>query len=202
LEAALTQTMVSTGVSPTPCYRDFVPIDVDTVPFDNSNSKKEGVSRTYKGYDGYTPILAYIGAEGYALGGELRNGSQHSQKGTPVFLKKTIKSARKVTDAPLLLRMDSGFDSEENICLCYASATRTDFIIKRNLRREDKSVWLALAMDETEEADIHMPREGKAVYTGSTYRFVKNIEVRIVYEVTPCVPSMPMDSTCWNRTWT
>ena len=31
---------------------------------DNSKSGKEGVSRTYKVYDGYAPMMAYIGTEG------------------------------------------------------------------------------------------------------------------------------------------
>ena len=39
---------------------------------DNSNSNKEGVSRTYKGFDGYAPMMAYIGTEGYAINFELR----------------------------------------------------------------------------------------------------------------------------------
>ena len=31
----------------------LVPVDIDVTPMDNSKSKKEGVSRTYKGFDGY-----------------------------------------------------------------------------------------------------------------------------------------------------
>lgn len=34
----------------------YAPLDLDVSPFDNSNTKKEGVSRTYKGCDGYAPI--------------------------------------------------------------------------------------------------------------------------------------------------
>lgn len=30
-------------------------------PFDNSQSKKEGVSCTYKGVNGYAPMAAYLG---------------------------------------------------------------------------------------------------------------------------------------------
>ncbi len=30
----------------------LVPVDIDVTPMDNSKSKKEGVSRTYKGFDG------------------------------------------------------------------------------------------------------------------------------------------------------
>ena len=43
------------------CLRNMVPIDIDVSPFDNSKTKKVGVSRTYKGFDGYAPIFAYIG---------------------------------------------------------------------------------------------------------------------------------------------
>ena len=37
-----------------------VPLDCDVFPMDNSQTKKEGVSRTYKGSDGYAPIAAYL----------------------------------------------------------------------------------------------------------------------------------------------
>jgi hypothetical protein len=39
----------------------YLPLDIDTTTMDNSKSKKEGVSRTYQGYDGYHPIIAYTG---------------------------------------------------------------------------------------------------------------------------------------------
>ena len=55
----------------------LVPVDIDVTPMDNSKSKKEGVSRTYKGGDGYAPMMAYIGTEGYAINFELREGKQH-----------------------------------------------------------------------------------------------------------------------------
>ena len=45
---------------------------------DNSDTKKEDVSRTYQGVDGYTPIAAYLGNEGWSIGLELRAGSQHT----------------------------------------------------------------------------------------------------------------------------
>ena len=44
--------------------QEFVPLDIDVSPFDNSKTHKEGVSRTYKGSDGYAPIFAYLGHEG------------------------------------------------------------------------------------------------------------------------------------------
>ena len=69
------------GAPVTPCYRDHAALDVDVSPFDNSGTKKEGVSLTYKKFDGYAPIFAYLGEEGYCLGASLREGSQHCQKG-------------------------------------------------------------------------------------------------------------------------
>ena len=39
--------------------RGFVPLDIDTTPMDNSGSHREGVSYTYKGFDGFHPLLAY-----------------------------------------------------------------------------------------------------------------------------------------------
>ena len=51
----------------------LVPVDIDVTPMDNSKSKKEGVSRTsYKGFDVYAPMMAYIGTEWYAINFELR----------------------------------------------------------------------------------------------------------------------------------
>ena len=68
--------------------RHYLPIDIDTTAMDNSKTKKEGVSRTYQGYDGYHPIIAYVGKEGYMLDCELRPGSQHCQKGTVEFIER------------------------------------------------------------------------------------------------------------------
>ena len=48
------------AVAPTGLPTGEVPLDIDVTPFDNSKTRKEGVSRTYKGFDGYAPIMAYI----------------------------------------------------------------------------------------------------------------------------------------------
>ena len=68
--------LISNKIQPTALPNGFVPVDIDVTPMDNSKSKKEGVSRTYKGFDGYAPIMAYIGTEGYAINFELREGKQ------------------------------------------------------------------------------------------------------------------------------
>jgi hypothetical protein len=93
-----------TGVMLTPCHKDMIPLDIDVSPFDNSKTHKEGVSRTYKGYDGYSPIFAYLGQEGYGINTQLREGKQHCQKDTDAFLEESIKYAKTITDKPLLFR--------------------------------------------------------------------------------------------------
>ena len=93
---------------------------------------------------------------------ELRPGSDHCQKGTQAFLERTLYYARMMTDAPFLVRMDSGNDSLDNIKVCRKA--NADYIIKRNLRKERKEEWLQIAMEcgEIEEA-----RPGKEVWRGS-----------------------------------
>lgn len=59
-------------VKPSPLSNGYVPIDIDVTTFDNSKTNKEDVSRTYKGLDGYAPIMAYIGTEGFLVNCELR----------------------------------------------------------------------------------------------------------------------------------
>jgi hypothetical protein len=164
---------------------EYLPVDVDVSPFDNSKSQKEGTGRTYKGTDGYAPNFAYVGAEGYMLNCELRPGTQHCQKGTPEFLRETFELLGKVkTEYPVLLRMDSGNDAAANVRQCRAEGRA--YIIKRNLRKESLDDWLGMA--KIYGVATH-PRPGKTVYIGACYRFMKdgagNFEPwRIVFEVT------------------
>ena len=159
-----THLLVKNHSTPSKLPCGFVPVDIDVTPCDNSKTRKEGVSRTYKGCDGYAPIMAYIGREGYLINCELRRGSQHCQKHTPEFLQETIAACRRVTQEPLLFRLDSGNDSADNIGIFLEGGC--SFIIKRNLRRESKEEWLEEVKDKC--LDITSPREGKNVYVGST----------------------------------
>lgn len=120
--------LLANNIHPSALSNGYVPVDIDVTPMDNSKSKKEGVSRTYKGFDGYAPMMAYIGTEGYAINFELREGKQHCKKRTVEFLQETIKLCKKLTDQPLLVRLDSRNDSIDNVTVlidegCY-------FIIK------------------------------------------------------------------------
>lgn len=138
----------------------FVPVDIDVTPFDNSKIRKEDVSRTYKGYDGYAPIMAYIGMEGYIINAQLREGRQHCQCDTPGFLRETIKLCKQLTNEPLFIRLDSGNDAAENIGILLESGCY--FIIKRNLCRESREAWFEMA--KTNSQNITFPRDGKTVY--------------------------------------
>lgn len=57
----------------------LIPLDIDVAALLNPGCKKEGIARTYHQIDGYAPIFAYLGSEGYMLANELRIGSQHSE---------------------------------------------------------------------------------------------------------------------------
>jgi hypothetical protein len=53
------------NIEPTALESGLVPLDMDVTPMDNSKTSKEGVSHTYKGFFGYAPMMAYLGAEGF-----------------------------------------------------------------------------------------------------------------------------------------
>ena len=118
-------------IKPTPLPCGLTPLDIDVSPFDNSKTSKEGVSRTYKGCDGYAPIFAYLGTEGFLVNAELREGKQHCQKGTPDFLRETLSLAHRMIDDQLLIRLDSGNDAAENLGILLEDGSW--FIVKRNL---------------------------------------------------------------------
>jgi Transposase DDE domain group 1 len=135
-------------------HKGYVCVDIDTFAMDNSGTKKEEVSRTYQGFDGYTPIAAYIGNEGWNTGLELRPGSQHSARETEYFYERLFPRIERLVakDQPVLLREDSGFDGAQ---LLFAKAMQKDrmsaqgrsfdFITKWNPRKQDRSAWVARA---------------------------------------------------------
>jgi len=112
-----------------------VPLDMDVFPMDNSNTKKEGVAYTYKGHDGYAPIASYLGQEGWCLGCELRPGNQHANKEFIHTLDRVLPRARRLTDAPILTRLDSAHDAFDN--RHYFRTNGADYLIKWNPRTQD-----------------------------------------------------------------
>jgi len=160
-----------------------IPLDADVFPMDNSCTKKEKVSRTYKGHDGYAPIAAYIGLEGWCLEVELRPGSQHSQEGFIPYMERVLDRARILTRKKLLVRLDSGHDAIETRMLL-RNAEKVSYIIKWNPRREDTSELCKRAFAE---GKVTEPRTGKRVallsvrkrqvYKGESCFFTKVVQV-------------------------
>lgn len=156
-----------------------LPLDCDVFPMDNSQTRKEGVSRTYKGHDGYAPIAAYLGREGWCLELELREGKQHSQCGFISFLDRVLGKARSLTSRPLLVRLDSAHDALETR-VNLARRKKVSYIIKWNPRKEDQGQW---AKRIFEEGKVTTPRLGKRVgllrvhlqqeHEGKTYQFMR-----------------------------
>lgn len=166
-----------------PCWGQHIAFDADVSPFDNSGSHKEKVNPTYKGFNGYSPMFAYLGGyEGLCLGTELREGKAHCQNDTPAFLRIALRRARQITDQPLLVRLDAGNDASDNVTVC--REVGADFIIKRNLRKEDPQAYVTIAQNDS-EAMITQPRSGKTVYRGVIDKSESpDKPLYLVYEVT------------------
>jgi hypothetical protein len=156
--------------APISAHQGFVCVDMDTFVMDNSGTRKEHVGRTYQGVDGYTPIAAYLGNEGWSVGLELRSGTHHSALETEYFMERVFPRVRRLMakrqDA-VLWRADSGFDSARLLLTRQAERERwaaqersLDFIVKWNPRRQDKAAWVRRI--EAAQA-FEQAREGKRV---------------------------------------
>jgi Transposase DDE domain group 1 len=156
--APITPITIKYGSSLRPTKLRLVPLDMDVFPMDNSGTKKEGVSYTYKGFNGYAPLAAYLGEEGWCIACELRPGSQNGQKEFGYFLERVMPRAKSLSRHALLVRLDSGHDAAEN--RAQLTEERAHFIIKWNPRRQDLEAWLKRA---EKEAVWTNPRAGKRV---------------------------------------
>jgi hypothetical protein len=143
LDAASVEFMKNTDVPISTLSTGHVPLDIDVFPMDNSHSKKEGVSYTYKGHDGYAPIAAYLGREGWCMACELRPGSQHANNEFIHALDRILPRVRMLTDKPVLMRLDSAHDAAEN--RHYLSEQGMDYLIKWNPRKQDSLAWFEKA---------------------------------------------------------
>ena len=144
--------------------KSYLSVDIDTTTMDNSKTHKEEVSKTYRGYDGYHPIFAYVGKEGYMLDCELRPGSQHCQNGTPAFIKSLLPRLHSLPVASrYLFRLDSGNDSWDTLQVITNAGKGHYCIIKRNKRRESDEEWLKIAK---RHGKLKEPRNGKKVWVG------------------------------------
>jgi|GEM_PF-2926113 len=142
----------------------YCPVDIDTFAMDNGDSAKEGVGRTYAGVDGYCPLAAYLGTQGYCLQLALRPGTQHSACESQYNLEHVLPLAARLSSAPLLLRADSGFCSKDLMLAVHSHASalgRTvDYLIKWNPRSTPVEAW-AQAKCADEATVWCLLREGK-----------------------------------------
>ncbi|WP_029918107.1 IS1380 family transposase [Pelobacter seleniigenes] len=121
-----------------PLSTGHMPLDLDVFTLDNSDTKKEGVSYTYRGFNGYAPLGVWLGLEGWCLEIEHRPGSQHAQAGFVPLLLRSIRKARELSEAPLLVRLDSAHDAIAT--LVSLKEAEADFIVKWNRRNSDMPI--------------------------------------------------------------
>ena len=172
-----------------PC--GWTPLDMDVFTLDNSQTRKEGIGWTYTGYVGYAPIAAYLGREGWNIGMELREGTQHSAEETDATLDRVLPRAMALTPSPLLGRMDAGFhgktiaqtlarqDQERQA----AGGTPIAFLIKWNRRGQILSARIAQRLaDPTTVWDC--PRSGKRITIWEEVVQLGDVAVRRVLRLT------------------
>lgn len=179
LDEASVAFLQSVSAPITPLKTGHVPLDMDAFPQDNSNTKKEGVSRTYKSnIDGYTPMAAYLGNEGWCVACELRTGSQHAQKEFNYTLERVLPRVKALTSAPILARLDSAHDACNNRDLF--NSHDMDFIIKWNPRKQDPQNWYQLAQENNVAWEESRPGKKVSVFSvmKDDYRLVVRLIVR------------------------
>lgn len=211
IDTAMMNFMIKASVPVTCLPSGHVVLDLDVFPMDNSKTKKEGVSRTYKGHDGYAPLAGYLGEEGWCIACELREGKQHGQKEFIYTLERVIPRARSLTSRPLLMRLDSGHDALEN--RLYLEEEKVDYLIKWNPRGEKKKgqIWLAKAEVLGDQVVWETPRDGKRIATFSievtqeidgnlqTFRRVMQITERTIDKKGQCLLIPDIEVEGW---WT
>jgi len=136
-----------------------VTVDIDGFAMDNSGTKKENVSCTYRNFDGYLALPVYLANEGWLIECPLLPGSQHPQKEFVSLLQRALAKIRQITQDKLLVRSDSAHDAVDNrVELSRHDAV--DYIIKWNPRRQNREAWWQLACAK---GKITTPRPGKRV---------------------------------------
>lgn len=96
---------------------EVIVLGVDTMVMDNDKAnQREGCSPTYKKVKGFQPLEFY--GNGMIIDAIFREGKCHSNHGNDVkeVMKNLVKKIRKGYSeyVPIILKMDSGFMSEEN----------------------------------------------------------------------------------------
>lgn len=175
----------------TPLSCGWVALDMDVFTLDNSDTRKEGIGWTYAGFVGYAPIAAYLGQEGWCIGMELREGTQHSAEATDATLDRVLPRALQLTQAPLLVRLDAGFHGKDIAqAIARYDATRREtsgapvaFLVKWNRRGQDLEA-IAQRRRAQAEAVWGSPRPGKRVTVWEEGALMGTVAVRRIFRLT------------------
>ena len=194
IEEALAELLVELNAPVTPLPKkldnfEHIPLDIDVTPQDNSKTKKEGSQYTYKKFFGYAPIMAYLGQEGWCMGAELRPGSQHSQNDFLPFLNRILHRVRRLTQQPILLRLDSAHDAEDTR-KDVARYKNVDHITKLNPRQQYTATsWLPTLETAGVEWDELRPGKHYATHTviHETVYGKQRLIIRIIRRTTDSV---------------
>lgn len=189
-DTALTRLLQRARVPITPLDCGYVPLDLDVFTLDNSNTKKEGIGWTYAGFVGYAPIAAYLGQEGWNIGMELREGTQHSAEATDETLDRVLPRALSLTKQAILVRMDAGFHSKTIAATLarYAQTHREQgadlaFLIKWNRRGHDLDRLIAACLEDP-KTDWESPRPGKRITLWESAETLGTVPVRRILRLT------------------
>jgi hypothetical protein len=90
---------------------------------------------TYRKFHACALLAAWLSLEGWCLEIEQRPGSQRAQEVIVPFLLRAIHKSRQLTEAPLLVRLDSAHDAI--MTLVTLAGEQVDFIVKWNPRGTD-----------------------------------------------------------------
>jgi len=151
---------------------------------------KEGIGWTYAGFVGYAPIAAYLGQEGWNLGMELREGTQHSAEATDETLDRVLPRALSLTRQPILVRMDAGFHSKTIAATLarYARAHQAQgadlaFLSKWNRRGHDLDRLIAARLEDSGTC-WESPRQGKRITLWESPETLGTVPVRRILRLT------------------
>jgi len=163
--------------------KHYTILESDVTPMDNSESHKEGVAKTYKKFNGYAPMMSYAGWSGFMINNELRPGDSHSNcEGTEEYFLQTTELAKQLSPHPLLAIMDSGNDDGK---LVLQLRNLSEFIIKRNLRRESHEKYIEHAKSYAEiNGTAEIKYEGCTKYYSNWSREIGEASIPITVIVT------------------
>ena len=142
-------------------------VDVDSTICEVEGKKKQGAAYGYTKVLGYHPILASRADTGEILHARMRKGSANTARGARRFIDELVARLRRAgAVGPIVLRMDSGFWSNETI----DRLARLDVRYTMAVRANNKAVAAVIAsIDEGSWTAIDYPEGGEAQVAETMY---------------------------------